>query len=69
MLFFFQCYLPMALIRTSVKRLHYSVNVIAQCVCWYLAYSLSLRDLEEMMAGIGITETKAHPIRELKIQH
>jgi transposase-like protein len=28
--------------------------VILLCVRWYLAYSLSLRDLEEMMAKRGI---------------
>lgn len=27
---------------------------MAQCVRWYLAYSLSLRNLEEMMADHGI---------------
>ena len=42
-------------IATAFKRLHYPVDVIAQCVRWYLAYSLSLRDLEEMMAERGIT--------------
>ena len=26
----------------------YSVDVIAQCVRWYLAYSLSLLDLEDI---------------------
>lgn len=41
-------------IATAFKRLHYPVDVIAQCVRWYLAYSLSLRDLEEMMAERGI---------------
>lgn len=40
----------MPLIRKAFKRLHYPVDVLAQCVRWYLAYSLSLRDLEEMMA-------------------
>ena len=44
----------MSLIRKAFKRLHYPVDVIAQCVRWYLAYSLSLRDLEEMMAERGI---------------
>lgn len=39
----------MNLIRKAFKRLHYPVDIIAQCVRWYLAYSLSLRDLEEMM--------------------
>ncbi|WON76813.1 IS6 family transposase [Serratia sp. UGAL515B_01] len=40
----------MSLIRKAFKRLHYPVDVIAQCVRWYLAYALSLRNLEEMMA-------------------
>jgi transposase-like protein len=30
------------------------IDVIAQCVRWYLAYALSLRNLEEMMAERGI---------------
>lgn len=42
------------LIATAFKRLHYPTDVIAQCVRWYLAYSLSLRNLEEMMAERGI---------------
>jgi len=45
----------MSLIRKSFRRLHYPTDVIAQCVRWYLAYSLSLRNLEEMMAERGIT--------------
>ncbi|WP_447888135.1 IS6 family transposase [Serratia fonticola] len=44
----------MPLIRKAFKRLHYPVDIIVQCVRWYLAYSLSLRDLEEMMAERGI---------------
>ena len=44
----------MSLIRKTFKRLHYPVDVIAQCVRWYLAYALSLRDLEEMMAARGM---------------
>ncbi|WP_405471091.1 IS6 family transposase (plasmid) [Morganella morganii] len=44
----------MSLIRKAFQRLHYPVDIIAQCVRWYLAYSLSLRDLEEMMAERGI---------------
>ena len=44
----------MTLIRTAFRRLHYPVDIIAQCVRWYLAYSLSLRNLEEMMAERGI---------------
>ncbi|ULH11496.1 IS6 family transposase [Serratia marcescens] len=44
----------MSLILNAFKRLHYPVDVIAQCVRWYLADSLSLRNLEEMMAERGI---------------
>jgi transposase-like protein len=34
---------------------HFDRSVILLCVRWYLAYSLSLRDLEEMMAERGIS--------------
>ncbi|MDE1493865.1 IS6 family transposase [Xenorhabdus bovienii] len=44
----------MSLIRKAFKRLHYPVDIIAQCVRWYLAYALSLRNLEEMMTERGI---------------
>ncbi|MDE1478489.1 IS6 family transposase [Xenorhabdus bovienii] len=44
----------MFLIRNVFKRLHYPVDIIAQCVRWYLTYALSLRNLEEMMAERGI---------------
>ena len=44
----------MSLIRNAFRRLHYPVDIIAQCVRWYLAYSLSLRNVEEMMAERGI---------------
>ena len=44
----------MSLIRNAFQRLHYPIDVIAQCVLWYLAYALSLRNLEEMMAERGI---------------
>jgi len=33
---------------------HFDRSVILLCVRWYLAYNLSLRDLEEMMAERGI---------------
>lgn len=36
-----------------LKRLHYPLDVILLCVRWYVAYSLSLRDLEEMIAERG----------------
>ena len=45
----------MSLIRNAFKRLHYPIDIIAQCGRWYLAYTLSLRNLEEMMAERGIT--------------
>src|SRR5918998_6804146 len=37
------------------KGRHFDRSVIRLCVRWYLAYSLSLRDLEEMMAERGIS--------------
>ncbi len=36
------------------KRHRYSKEVILQCVYWYLRYSLSYRDIEEMMRERGI---------------
>ncbi|MGT3164098.1 DDE-type integrase/transposase/recombinase [Yersinia enterocolitica] len=38
----------MSLIRNAFKRRHYPIDIIAQCVRWYLAYALSLRNLEEI---------------------
>src|SRR6516164_4402090 len=37
-----------------LKRLHYPLDVILTCVRWYVAYPLSLRHLEDMMAERGI---------------
>ena len=37
-------------LRKVLKRLHYPIEVMLVCVRWYAAYSLSLRQLEEMMA-------------------
>ena len=37
-----------------LKRLHYPMDVMLLCVRWYVAYSLSLRNLEERMAERGI---------------
>jgi putative transposase len=37
------------------KGRHFDRSVILLCVRWYLAYNLSLRDLEEMMAERGIS--------------
>ncbi|WP_340617446.1 IS6 family transposase [Xenorhabdus entomophaga] len=43
----------MSLIRNAFKRLHYPTDIIAQCVRWYLAYALSLRNLKEIMSERG----------------
>jgi transposase-like protein len=33
---------------------HFEAEIIVLCVCWYLRYSLSYRDLEEMMRERGL---------------
>jgi transposase-like protein len=38
-----------------LKRLHYPLDVMLTCVRWYVAYPLSLRNLEEMMAERGVS--------------
>jgi transposase-like protein len=45
-----------------LKRLHYPLDVILTCVRWYVAYPLSLRNLEEMMAerGIAVDHSTVH---------
>ncbi|MBN3788926.1 IS6 family transposase [Burkholderia sp. Ac-20353] len=45
-----------------LKRLHYPLNVILTCVRWYVAYPLSLRHLEEMMAerGVSVDHSTVH---------
>jgi transposase-like protein len=44
------------------KRLHYPLDVILTCVRWYVAYPLSLRHLEEMMAerGVSVDHSTVH---------
>jgi putative transposase len=37
------------------KGRHFDRSVILLCVRWYLAYNLSLRNLEEMMAERGVS--------------
>jgi putative transposase len=37
-----------------MKRLHFPLDIILRCVRWYVAYSLNLRDLEEMIAEHGV---------------
>ncbi|MGF6610118.1 transposase-like protein [Paraburkholderia sp. WSM4175] len=43
-------------------RLYYPLDVMLLCVRWYVAYSLSLRNLEEMMAerAIGVDHSTVH---------
>jgi putative transposase len=41
-------------LRAVIKRLHYPLEVMPTCVRWYVAYPLSLRDIEEMMAERGV---------------
>src|SRR5882757_111200 len=45
-----------------LKRLHYPLDVIVLCVRWYVAYSLSLRNLKEMMAerGFEVDHSSVH---------
>ena len=45
-----------------LKWLHYPLDVMLLCVRWYVAYWLSLRDLEEMMAerAIGVDHSTVH---------
>ncbi|MFM0205447.1 IS6 family transposase [Paraburkholderia fungorum] len=45
-----------------LKRLHYPLDVILLCVRWCVAYSLSLRNLEEMMAerGFEVDHSSVH---------
>lgn len=46
--------MAMCIVRNSFKRLHYPIEVIRVCLRWYLAYYLSLRNLEEMIQERGI---------------
>ncbi len=41
---------------------HFDRSVIMLCVRWYLAYNLSLRDLEEMLAerGLSVDHSTVH---------
>jgi transposase-like protein len=41
-------------LRKVIKRLHYPMSVMLTCVRWYVAYPLSLRQIEEMMQERGV---------------
>lgn len=43
-----------AALRKVIKRMHYPLEVMLTCVRWYVAYPLSLRHFEEMMAELGV---------------
>ena len=43
------------MVTISFKGLHFQREMILQCVRWYLAYSLSYRDLEEIMQERGFS--------------
>src|SRR5258705_10939732 len=45
-----------------LKRLHYPLEIMLVCVRWYVAYPLSLRNLEEMMAerGVAVDHSTVH---------
>ncbi|MHB9842107.1 IS6 family transposase [Paraburkholderia terrae] len=49
-------------VATVLKRLHYPLEVMLLCVRWYVAYPLSLRNLEEMLAEreIGVDHSTVH---------
>jgi hypothetical protein len=46
--------LPMANARCVIKRLRFPLDIMLLCVQWYVAYALSLRNLEEMMQERGL---------------
>jgi len=37
-----------------LKRLHYPLEVMLTCICWYIAYLSGLRHIEEMMQERGV---------------
>ncbi len=49
-------------LRRVIKRLHYPAEVMLVCVRWYVAYPLSPRQLEEMMAerGVAVDHSTIH---------
>src|ERR1039457_4163417 len=40
--------------RSVIKRLRFPLDIMLLCVRWYVAYALSLRNLEEMMQERGV---------------
>jgi putative transposase len=58
----FQIQLETSSLRKVLKRLHYPLEIMLVCVRWYAAYSLSLRNLEEIMAerGVAVDHATVH---------
>src|SRR5450631_2092152 len=46
--------LMLAALHRVIKRFHFPLDVMLMCVRWYVAYPLSLRHIEEMMAERGV---------------
>src|SRR5260370_6184869 len=40
---------------TLFQKRHFAAEIIVTCVRWYLRFSLSLRDVEELMAERGLS--------------
>src|ERR1700739_1152025 len=51
-----------AAVRQVLKRLHYPLVVMLLCARWYVAYPLSLRNLEDMMSerGLSVDHSTVH---------
>ena len=49
-------------LRGVLQRMHYPLEVMLMCVRWYVAYPLSLRHLEDMMAerGVAVDHSTIH---------
>ena len=41
-------------VRTVIQRQRFPLDIMLRCVRWYVAYALSLRNLEEMMQERGV---------------
>ncbi len=48
--------------QSPFKWRHFEAEIILLCVRWYLRYSLSYRDLEEMMAERGHAARSYHDL-------
>jgi transposase-like protein len=44
-------------------RRHFDRKIIVLCMCWYLRYKLSLRDLVEMMSERGLSLPQRSALR------